>query len=50
MATETVASVRIQVTLPDELVRRLHEIAVSRGIGISTLVRMLLHASLDKPA
>lgn len=40
-------NVRVTVTLPESLVRRLHETAHSRGIGVSTLIRMLLHASYE---
>jgi predicted DNA binding CopG/RHH family protein len=49
MQKET-ADAKIQVRLPQELVERLHVIANSRGIGLSTLVRMLLYASLERPA
>lgn len=45
-ASET--SVQVKVTLPSELVGRLNEIAKGRGIGLSTLVRMLLYASLER--
>lgn len=40
---------RKMVNLPDELVMRLQAVADSRGIGLSTLVRMLLYASLERP-
>lgn len=39
---------RLAVTLPYDLVDRLERIAVSRGIGLSTLVRMLLYASTSE--
>jgi hypothetical protein len=40
-------SVRIHIVLPAELEQRLRAIAKSRGIGLSTLVRMLLLASTE---
>jgi hypothetical protein len=43
-------SVTVQIVLPVSLADRLREIARSRGVGLSTLVRMLLYASLEKPA
>jgi len=39
---------RVMVNLPRELVKDLRKIADSRGIGLSTLIRMLLYASLER--
>jgi hypothetical protein len=42
------SSVRRQIVIPAELDRRLRATAAARGIGFSTLVRMLLLASYEK--
>ncbi len=39
----------VQVVLPTELVDRLREVAKSRGIGLSTLLRMFCYACLERP-
>lgn len=44
----TAQSVQVKVSLPSDLVARLVTIADNRGIGLSTLIRMLLHASLEQ--
>lgn len=41
-------SVKVQVNLPADLVERLRTDARARGVGISTLVRMLVLASYER--
>lgn len=41
-------SVTVQIVLPTSLVAELRAYARSRGVGLSTLVRMLLYASIER--
>lgn len=50
LQSEAVESVKIQIRLPAELAARLNAAASSRGIGLSTLIRMFCYACLEKPS
>jgi hypothetical protein len=41
-------SVTVQIVLPTSLVDRLRDYAKRRNIGLSTLVRMMLSANMEK--
>lgn len=43
-------SVTVQIVLPTSLVDRLRAYAKSRNVGLSTLVRMMLSASMEEQA
>jgi hypothetical protein len=46
--TESGPSVTVQIVLPVVLADRLRDYAKSRNVGLSTLVRMMLSASMEQ--
>lgn len=46
--TQNLSTERVQVYLPVSIVRRMRELAESRGVGLSTICRMLLIAILGR--